>query len=281
MERAISLIGLLLMLGVAYALSSSRKDIQWKIVGVGVLLQFLLALVILKTNIGFTVFEQAKNVFVALLEYTTSGSRFVFGSLVDQKKMGLVFATMVLPTIIFFSSLMSVLYHLGIMQMLVKGIAKFMVKFLGTSGSESLAAAANIFVGQTEAPLMIRPYVDKMTQSELLALMTGGMATIAGGLLAVYVALGIDAAHLLTASVMSAPAALVCAKLMLPETEKSETAGVVVKSFESKTSNVIEAAAVGASDGLKLALNVAAMLLAFIALIAVLNGLLSFIGGFF
>jgi CNT family concentrative nucleoside transporter len=186
---------------------------------------------------------------------------------------------MVLPTIIFMSSLMSVLYHVGIMQKVVEVVAKVMMKAMKTSGAESLAAAANIFVGQTEAPLVIKPFVGKMTKSELMCLMTGGMATVAGGVLAAYVGFGIDAGHLLAASVMSAPAALVCAKLMVPEVEESVTAGVVKVDLPKVSANVVDAAATGASDGLKLAVNVAAMLLAFIALIAMLNGILSGLGG--
>jgi CNT family concentrative nucleoside transporter len=188
---------------------------------------------------------------------------------------------MVLPTIIFMSALMSVLYHIGFMQKVVEVVARVMMKAMRTSGAESLAAAANIFVGQTEAPLVIKPYVSRMTKSELMCLMTGGMATVAGGVLAAYVGFGIDAGHLLAASVMSAPAALVCAKLMVPEVEESETAGVVKVELPPVASNVIDAAATGASDGLKLAVNVAAMLLAFIALIAMLNGILAATGNLF
>ena len=269
------------MVAIAYALSSSRKHIRWKTVSVGIVLQLIFGLVILKTGFGFMIFSAAKELFTGFLSYTDEGSRFLFGSLSDGKKMGFVFVTMILPTIIFFSSFMSVMYHLGIMQIFIRGTARIMMKLMGTSGSESLAAAANIFAGQTEAPLVIKPYIDKMTYSELMALMTGGMATVAGGVLAAYVGLGIDAGHLLAASVMSAPAALVCAKLMVPETQKSSTEGEVSQKFEKTTTNIIDAAASGASDGLKLSLNVAAMLLAFIALIAMFNGIISFLGGLF
>lgn len=269
------------MVGIAYALSTSRKNINWRTVGSGVLLQAVFGLIILKTDLGLAFFEGAKNFFTATLSYTGEGSRFVFGSLANVERVGFIFATMVLPTIIFFSSLMSVLYHLGIMQVLVRGAAKIMMKLMGTSGAESLAAAANIFVGQTEAPLAIRPYVDKMTYSELMALMTGGMATVAGGVLAAYVGLGIDAGHLLAASVMSAPAALVCAKIMIPETEKPKTVDMPSGTLGKTTTNIIDAAATGASDGLRLALNVAAMVLAFIALVAMANGCLSALGALF
>lgn len=281
MERLISLFGLFVMLGVAWSLSKSRKSINWRTVSAGLLLQFLFAVVILKTNIGRGFFEGAKEVVNGLLAYTNAGSNFLFGQLNDASKVGFVFATMVLPTVIFVSSLMSVMYYIGIMQWVIKGTAWVMFKIMGTSGAESLACAANIFAGQTEAPLVIRPFVGKMTNSELMALMTGGMATIAGGVLAAYVGLGIDAGHLLAASVMSAPAALVCAKLMVPETEHSLTAGKLEVAFEQDAANVIDAAANGAGEGLKLALNVGAMLLAFIALVAMLNGILGGIGGWF
>lgn len=281
MEKLISFVGLLVMVLIAYLLSSSRKDIKWKTVLVGIALQLFFGLVILKTDFGRLAFEGAKNFFNGILSYTNEGSEFIFGSLVSYEKVGFVFFTMVLPTIIFFSALMSVLYHLGVMQILVKMFARVMMRFMGTSGSESLAAAANIFAGQTEAPLVIKPYVEKMTKSELMALMSGGMATVAGGVLAAYVGLGIDAGHLLAASVMSAPAALVCAKLMVPETEKSQTAGLNEVLFEKHSANVIDAAASGAGEGLKLAANVGAMLLAFIALIAMFNGFLSMVGSWF
>jgi concentrative nucleoside transporter, CNT family len=281
MERMVSLLGLVTMLGIAFALSENRKAIQWRTVISGLLLQVTFGLIILKTAIGRNVFELASTAFNAILGFTMEGSRFLFGSLaVPSENLGFVFATMVLPTIIFMSALMSLLYHLGIMQWVVKGMAWLMMKIMRTSGAESLAAAANIFVGQTEAPLVIKPYVNTMTKSELMCLMSGGMATVAGGVLAAYVGFGIDAGHLLAASVMSAPAALICAKLMVPETEDSATAGFVKINLPKNSANVIDAAATGASDGLKLAVNVAAMLLAFIALIALLNGILSGIGNF-
>ena len=280
MERLISLLGLFVMLGIAYALSENRKSIQWRTVITGIILQIVFGLFILKTDIGKNVFNTIGLGFNAILGYTTEGAKFLFGSLATPSdSLGFIFATMVLPTIIFMSSLMSVLYHIGIMQKVVEVLAKVMMKVMKTSGAESLAAAANIFVGQTEAPLVIKPYVDKMTKSEIMCLMTGGMATVAGGVLAAYVGFGIDAGHLLAASVMSAPAALVCAKLMVPEMEESTTAGVVKVDLPKVADNVIDAAATGASDGLKLAVNVAAMLLSFIALIAMLNGILGGLGG--
>lgn len=278
MEKFLSVIGLAFLVGVAYLLSSDKKAIKWKTVLTGIGLQLIFAILILKTSFGRATFEFAKGVATGILDYTVEGSKFLFGNLAMPQESGFIFAVMVLPTIIFVSSLMSVLYYLGIMQRLVELFAKMMMKIMGTSGSESLAAAANIFAGQTEAPLVIRPYVEKMTQSELMALMTGGMATVAGGVLAAYVGMGIDAGHLLAASVMSAPAALACAKLMIPETQESSTAGVVKIHFEEKSVNIIDAATAGAGEGLKLALNVGAMLLAFIALIALINGILAKIG---
>ena len=282
MERLISFVGLLVMLGVAYMLSEKKKAIAWRTVVTGVLLQIVFGLVILKTEMGRSVFDGIGKGFNAILGFTGEGAKFLFGNLaVPSDSLGFIFATMVLPTIIFMSALMSVLYHVGIMQKVVEFVARIMMKTMKTSGAESLAAAANIFVGQTEAPLVIKPYVGRMTKSELMCLMTGGMATVAGGVLAAYVGFGIDAGHLLAASVMSAPAALVCSKLMVPETEVSETAGVVNVDLPKVSANVIDAAATGASDGMKLAANVAAMLLAFIALIAMLNGILKGIGFMF
>jgi CNT family concentrative nucleoside transporter len=282
MDRLISLLGLFVMIGVAYSLSENKKSIQWRTVITGIILQMVFGLLILKTTIGHDVFDTIGKGFNAILGYTGEGARFLFGSLATpSESLGFVFATMVLPTIIFMSALMSVLYHVGIMQKVVEVVARVMMWAMKTSGAESLAAAANIFVGQTEAPLVIKPFVGKMTKSEIMCLMTGGMATVAGGVLAAYVGFGIDAGHLLAASVMSAPAALVCAKLMVPEIEESVTAGVVKIDLPKVSANVVDAAATGASDGLKLAVNVAAMLLAFIALIAMLNGILSGIGGLF
>ncbi len=249
---------------------------------------------------GEDIFEAVSAFFVTVINFTFDGARFVFGVLSSQgdfekmfpaemqnKGFGFIFAFQVLPTIIFFSSLMSVLYYLGIMQRIVQAMAWVMAKAMGVSGAESLSVAANVFIGQTEAPLVVRPYVASMTQSELLTLMVGGMATIAGGVLAAYVNIlgGSDpqmqvlyAKHLLSASIMAAPATMVIAKILVPETEESETKGEVKLKVEKTTTNVIDAAATGAADGLKLALNVAAMLLAFIALIAMFNYILEGIG---
>jgi concentrative nucleoside transporter, CNT family len=280
MEKMVSLLGLIVMLSIAFTFSENKRKIQWRTVLSGILLQITFGLLILKTDFGRGIFAYASEVFNAVLAYTTEGSKFLFGNLTDPSKIGWIFATMVLPTIIFMSALMSLLYHLGFMQKVVEVMAKIMMKVMKTSGAESLAAAANIFVGQTEAPLVIKPYVNRMTKSELMCLMTGGMATVAGGVLAAFVGFGIDAGHLLAASVMSAPAALVCAKLLVPETEESETAGIVKVELPQMATNAIDAVASGASDGLRLSVNVAAMLLAFIALIAMFNGILSWVGGF-
>ena len=277
--RFMSLIGLLSMVLIGFLFSSNRKAIKWKTIISGVLLQICLGLLILKLPWGQQVFEFARQLFTGILEYTNEGSQFVFGDLTNFSKVGFVFATMVLPTIIFMSALMSILYHVGIMQIVINLVAKIMVKIMGTSGAESLSCAANIFAGQTEAPLVVKPYINNMTRSELLAMMTGGMATVAGGVLAAYVGFGIDAGHLLAASVMAAPAALVLAKLFIPETEESHTVGVVKLKVEKTYSNIIEAAAAGAGEGLKLAVNVGAMLLAFIALIALVNGMLGYATG--
>lgn len=239
-------------------------------------MQLLLAVVILKTDVGARFFSIANDVFVKLLSFTHEGSKFIFGDYLDFR---FSIALKVLPTIIFFSALMSVLYHLGIMQRIVAVLAWFMHRTLGTSGAETLSASANIFFGQTEAPLVIRPYVKNMTRSELNAVMVGGFATVAGGVFALYIEMlhkyfDDIGGHLLAASVMSAPAALVVAKLMEPETEVPETAESVPKATKAETTNVIDAAAKGATEGMKLAFNVAAMLLAFLALLAMLNYML-------
>ena len=270
MPRAISFIGLIVMLLIAWLLSNNRRAIRWRVVVVGTVLQFVFALVILRTPWGRAFFQYVSDAITAFLDFTDAGAAFIFGENFREH----YFAFKVLTTIIFFSSFITVLYYLGILQVVVKSFAKVMVRLMGTAGAESLSASANIFVGQTEAPLLIRPYVQTMTQSELMAVMTGGFATVAGGVMAAYIGMGVNAGHLLAASVMSAPAALVMAKLMFPETEESVTAGEVKIEVERPWANVIDAAASGAADGMKLALNVAAMLLAFIGLIAMINALL-------
>jgi concentrative nucleoside transporter, CNT family len=307
-QRFQSLFGMGVLIGICYLLSNNRSKVSWKLVGWGMGLQLLLGILVLKTSPGKALFSFANDAITKLLSFTTEGASFLFGNLSKQgnvpvgnggifgpvsssgnmAEVGAFFAFGVLPTIIFFSSLMAVLYHIGAMQMIVKGVAWVMQRTMGTSGSETLAASGNIFVGQTEAPLLVRPFVQGMTQSELMAVMTAGFATVAGGVMAAYVGMlqasfSDIAGHLLAASVMSAPAALVCAKLMVPEPEpeKSETFGQLKVSLEKVDANVIDAAARGAGDGLKLALNVGAMLLAFIALIAMFNWAIGYVFGLF
>lgn len=275
MERMISVLGLAVFLTFAYAVSVNRSAVRWHPVLWGLGLQFVFAIFILKTTLGLTVFRFLGNLVNRFLDFSDEGAKFVFG----EKFMEFFFAFKVLPTIIFFSSFISVLYHYGILQWLVKKWAWLMMKMMKTSGTESLSCAANIFVGQTEAPLLIKPYIVSMTKSELHAVMTGGFATVAGGVLAAYISFGIPAEHLLAASVMSAPAALAIAKLLYPESEKSPTAGKVSIKVKRTTANVLDAAAIGATDGMKLVLNVVAMLIAFLGLLAMVNALLSWIGG--
>ena len=269
--RVRGLLGLAVLLGIACALSRDRRRISLRTVVWGLGLQLGFALLILRTAAGRAVFGGVKAAFTQLIAFTDEGARFVFGS------GGFCVAFRVLPIIIFFASLMGVLYHVGVMQKLVAAMAWVMRHGMRVSGAEALSAAGNVFVGMTEAPLMIRPYVARLTQSELLAVMVGGLATIAGSVLAFYVSFGISAGHLLCASVMSAPAALVMAKIMLPETEESATAGSLRVRVERTTQNVIDAAASGATEGLRLALNVGAMLIAFIALLAMVNYFLTLV----
>ena len=281
----IGLLGIITLLGIAVAMSNNRKQINFRIVGWGLGLQLIFALFILKTPMGKPVFGFLDKVVSKLISFSDAGSDFLFTSFVPDVGFHpslINFAFRALPTIIFFSSLMAVLYHLGIIQFVVKWIARAMQKTMGTSGSETLSVSANIFVGQTEAPLMIRPFIGKMTQSELMAVMVGGFATVAGGVLAIYVKWLTDipgiAGHLLAASVMSAPAALVIAKIIYPETESSETMGDLKIHVEQNSSNAMEALGNGATDGLKLAANVGAMLVAFISIVALVNYLVSFAG---
>ena len=277
------LIGMILLLGIAFILSNNRRKINYRIVGWGLSLQFIFGILILKTPLGKPLFGFFDKVITKLISFSDAGSDFLFKSLVPgvgYHEAMVNFAFRALPTIIFFSSLMTVLYHFGVIQFIVKWISRIMQKSMGTSGSETLSVAANIFVGQTEAPLMIRPFIRTMTQSELMAVMTGGFATVAGGVLALYVIWLKDipgiAGHLLAASVMSAPAAMVVAKIIYPETELSETSGDLNIIIEKPDSNTMEALGRGATEGLKLAANVAAMLVAFVALIAMVNYLLTF-----
>lgn len=270
----VSLLGLGAMLALAWAMSSQRRKVRLRLVVGGLLLQLLFAAAILKTSPGEKLFDWLGTFFRTLLGFVDAGAVFVFGE--EYEKF--YFAFKVLPTIIFFSALMSVLYHLGVMQRIVWLMARLMQFTLGTSGAESLSAAANVFVGQTEAPLVIRPYVAEMTISELMAVMVGGFATIAGGVLAAYVGMGIDAGHLLTASVISAPAALVVAKILEPEVGTPKTLGRLDTHQPVHAANVIEAVAAGAADGARLAINVGAMLLAFLAMIAMCDAGVAWVG---
>jgi CNT family concentrative nucleoside transporter len=285
--KLISLLGLLAFIGIAWVISTDRRKFPWRTVLWGVALQFCFAILILKTPWGAATFDFAGNAIRKLIGFSNEGCRFVFGPLADDAAMGrifpgnaLVFAILVTGTIIIVSCLSSVLYHWGILQRVVRSIAWVMRKAMGTSGSETLSAAANIFMGQTEAPLLIKPYIPRMTRSELQCMMVGGMATIAGGVAAVYAKLGADAGHpdmaghLLTASVLNAPAALLISKIMLPETEASETAGAAPKDPPRVSVNSIDALCRGASEGMMLSINVMAMLIAFVALVAMANFLL-------
>lgn len=280
MKILIPMFGLVVMVAIAYGLSSHRKSIAWRTVAGGLVAQLFFGFIILRTSAGRAVFAALKGGVQAILDFSLDGAAFVFGPLADIGKFGFIFAVIVPCTIIFTSALMAVLYHIGLMEKIVKLFAYIMMKTMKTSGAESLAAAANIFAGQTEAPLVVFPYLSSMTRSELMALMTGGMATVAGGVLAAYAGFGIDAGHLLAASVMSAPAALAISKILVPETQEALTAGTLNTSFPKTAENVIDAAVVGTSDGLKLALNVCAMLIAFIGLVALINGVIGWMGGF-
>lgn len=287
--KLVSLVGLVAFIAVAWTISSHRKLFPWRTVLWGLALQFCFAVLILKTGVGRAVFSLTGAAIQKLVQFSNEGCKFVFGPLADEillrEKFGpqnaVIFAVLVTGTIIIVASLSSLLYHWGILQKLVRAMAWLMRSAMRTSGSETLAAAANIFMGQTEAPLLVKPYIARMTRSELLCMMTSGMATIAGGVGAVYAKLGIDAGHpdmpghLLTASVLSAPAALLIAKVILPETEQSETAGVVPKDPARTTVNALDALCRGASDGMKLSINVMAMLIAFVAVVALVNFILT------
>lgn len=274
MERLISLVGMVAIVFIAWLISYDRRNFPWRVVLWGMGLQLLFAFFILWTDVGKNVFQWTGDKIAGFLDFTRFGSEFLFDNLAKpehQTTFGFQFAFRILPTIIFFSAVMSILYHLGLMQKIVEVIAKGMAKTMGTSGAESLSCSANIFVGQTEAPLLIRPFIAQATNSELMTIMCGGFATVAGGVLAGYIAMGVPASHLLAASVMSAPAALMIGKIILPEKEEPVTKGHVKVPPGKIADDVIEAAAVGAADGVKLAVNVGAMLLAFIAIIAVVN----------
>ncbi|MCP2034072.1 CNT family concentrative nucleoside transporter [Planomicrobium sp. HSC-17F08] len=272
--------GIFVVLGIAFLLSSSRKSISPRTILGGLAIQITFAFMVLEWELGRTALLKLSNLVQNVINYAGEGISFVFGPAADTTNFGFVFAFQVLTIIIFFSSLISVLYYLGVMQIIIKLLGGALSKLLGTSKAESISAAANIFVGQTEAPLVIRPFIAGMTKSELFAVMTGGLASVAGSTLAGYALLGVPLEYLLAASFMAAPAGLIMAKIMLPETEKVEEKDFVMEK-DNASVNVVDAAARGAADGLQLALNVGAMLLAFIALIALLNGMLGGIGNWF
>ncbi len=279
------LLGLLSVLLIAYLFSSNRKAISWRLVGIGLSFQILIAIAVLKIPFIQNIFEFIGKLFIKILYFTETGSEFVFGGLVDPDSFGFIFAFQILPTIIFFSALSSVLFYYGIIQKLVYGLAWIMKKAMKLSGAESLSAAGNIFLGQTESPLLIKAYLDKMNRSEIMLVMVGGMATIAGGVLAIYIKFlgGTDpvaqmlfAKHLITASVMAAPGAVVAAKILVPQTEKIESEVKITK--DRIGTNILAAITNGTTEGIKLAVNVGAMLLVFIAFIAMLNYIMLKIG---
>jgi len=274
------LLGVVSMIAICYAFSKSRKAIDWRLVAVGMSFQIVFAILVLKVPFINSFFDWLAGGFTSILQFASAGAEFMFGGLVtDMDSFGYIFAFQVLPTIVFFSALTSILYYLGILQKVVYGLAWALSKSMGLSGPESLAAAANVFIGQTEAPLVVKPYLDNMTKSEIMCLMTGGMATIAGGVFAAYIGyLGGDdpvqqtffAKHLLTASLISAPAAIVAAKILVPEVNKKDIDSQLKMSGD-RAHNILDAISSGTTDGLKLAVNVGVMLLVFTALIALCN----------
>ncbi|WP_178990133.1 NupC/NupG family nucleoside CNT transporter [Winogradskyella schleiferi] len=281
------ILGMVTLIFIAFLFSSNRKAINWKTVGLGLLFQLIIAIGVLKVDVVKSAFEFIGQGFIAILGFTQAGSEFLFGGMLDVTSFGFIFAFQVLPTIIFFSALTSVLFYLGLIQKVVKGMGWLLTKVLGISGAESLSVAGNIFLGQTEAPLLIKAYLEKMNKSEILLVMIGGMATVAGAVLAAYIGFlgGEDEAlqlfyakHLLAASVMAAPGAIVISKILFPQTEKINTD--VAVSQEKIGSNILEAIANGTTEGLRLAVNVGAMLLVFVAFIAMINGILGGIAGF-
>ena len=280
MGRLTGILGILSMLGLAFLFSTNRRAIRVKTVAWGLGLQFAFAVFVLKVELGRVLFQKAGDAVNRLLSYAFAGSSFVFGDLGKQNShLGFYFAFQVLPTVIFIAAFFAVLYHYGVMQFIVRQAARVMTRFLGTSGAESLNVAASVFMGQTEAPLTIRPFLPDMTRSELMTVMTSGMAHVSGGIMAAYIAFGIDAKHLLSAVIMTAPGTILMAKMLVPETEQPKTAGRVIMSEEEVEAehkeNLLGSIARGTTDGLHLALNIAAMLISFLALIALTNGILS------
>ena len=272
-QRLVGLFGIVAILGLGVLLSHNRRAISWRVVAWGVGLQFAFAVFVLRVPLGHTIFKALGDFITAILSFSYVGSQFVFGEIGKQhSSLGVIFAFQVLPAIIFVSALFAVLYYLGVMQLVVRVFAVVMNKVMGASGAESLNVAASIFMGQTEAPLTIRPFLGKMTQSELMTVMTAGMAHVSGSIMAAYIAFGIEARHLLTAVIMTAPGTIMMAKILEPETAVPETLGGVKVDIPRTDVNVVDAAARGTIDGLHLMLNVIAMLISFIALIALING---------
>ena len=281
MTTFMSLVGIFVLLGIAFAASTNRKAINLRTVGIAFLLQVLIGGFVLFFEVGKNVLASMSRGVSSVIGYANDGISFLFGSLASQDTLGFIFAIQVLPVIVFFSALVAVLYHIGVMDWIIKILGGGLQKLLKTSRPESLSATANIFVGQTEAPLIVKPFIASMTKSELFAVMVGGLATVAGSVMAGYVTIGVELKYLIAASFMAAPGGFLMAKMIVPETEttKEDLADLDVQ--EEKPVNVIDAAASGAANGMQLALNVGAMLLAFVALIALLNGLLGGIGGWF
>lgn len=275
------LIGMAILLGIAYLLSANRKAINWRTVLTALALQFVFAVIVLWTDAGSYVLKEVTGAVQAAIDTSAAGIDMLFGGVLQAEGVGSVFAFQVLPVIIFFSAIISILYHFGIMQFVVKYLGGGIARLLGTSRAESISATGNIFVGQTEAPLLIKPYIGKMTSSEIFAVMTGGMATVAGSVMAGISQMGIPLEYLIAATFMAAPGGLLMAKMLVPETEISETKDNIHFQVERESKNVIDAASNGALDGLKLALNVGAMLIAFVSLIALINLFLGTIGGWF
>ena len=284
MGRRTGVLGILAILLFAYLFSTDRKAIRKKTIVIGLVLQFIFALLILRVGIGERVMTAAGNAVNHLLSYSFVGSEFIFGELGNKfSKYGFIFAFQVLPTIIFIAAFFAVLYHFGIMQVIIKLFARVMMRFMGATGVESMDVAASIFMGQTEAPLTIRPFLPNVTRSELMVIMTAGMAHVSGGIMGAYILSGIEARHLLAAVIMTAPGTIVIAKMLVPETEKPLTGGGAKLDgveFEARDSNVLDAISKGTTDGLHLALNVAAMLISFLALIALLDGILGGVHNF-